>query len=65
MAIRETPRRRMKPEQAHKLIELIDSDPDAYMKAQGNNVISFDEKGRQIQMPLAPKRAYYEHYSAE
>ena len=65
MAIRETPRRRMKPEQAHKLIELIDSDPDAYMKAQGNNVISFDEKGKQIQMPLAPKRAYYEHYSAE
>lgn len=65
MAIRETPRRRMRPEQAHKLIELIDSDPDAYMKAQGNNVISFDEKGKQIQMPLAPKRAYYEHYSTE
>ena len=44
---------------------LIDSDPDAYMKAQGQKIVSFDEKGKQIQMPLAPKRAYYEHYSTE
>lgn len=65
MTIRETKRRKMKPEQAHKLLELIDSDPEAYLEAQGHKAMTFDEKGRQIQLPQAPKRAYYEHYSTE
>ena len=57
-------RRVLKPEQAHKLIELIDSDPFAYLRSQGSNIQVFDEKGRP-DLSKAPKRAYYESYSEE
>ena len=57
-------RRILKPEQAHKLIELIDSDPFAYLRSQGSNIQVFDEKGRP-DLSKAPKRAYYESYSEE
>ena len=63
--MRNSKRKKLTPEQAHKVIEQIDSDPDAYMEAQGHKVMSFDEKGRPIKMPLIPKRAYYESYSVE
>lgn len=65
MTMRESKRRQMKPEQAHKLIEQIDSDPEAYMEAQGHKSMSFDDKGRPMKMPQLPKRAYYESYSME
>lgn len=64
MTMRETTRRKMKPEQAHKVIELIDSNPDAYLESHGQKVQTFDEKGRLSKMPKLPKRAYYESYSA-
>ena len=58
-------RRILKPEQAHKLIEQIDSDPFAYLRSQGISGQSFDEKGRPLDLSKVPKRAYYESYSEE
>ena len=64
ITMRDAKKRKMKPEQAHKLIELIDSDPDAYMESQGHKSTTYDEKGRPMKMPQMPKRAYYESYSS-
>lgn len=65
ISMMDSKRRVLKPEQAHKLIELIDSDPFAYMRSQGHKVQSYDEKGRPLDLSKIPKRAYYESYSAE
>ena len=58
-------RRVMKPEQVHKLVEQIDSNPDDYQRAQGHQVATYDEKGRPFDWSQIPKRAYYESYSME
>lgn len=58
-------RRVLKPDQAHKLIEQIDSNPDEYMRAKGNQSATYDEKGRPFDWSQIPKRAYYESYSAK
>ena len=63
ITMRETTRRKMKPEQTHKLIEQIDSNPETYMASRGQKTQSFDEKGRPSNLPKLPKRAYYERYS--
>lgn len=56
-------RRTLKPEQVHKLIEQIDSNPEEYMRAQGHKVATYDEKGKPFDWSKIPKRAYYESYS--
>lgn len=58
-------RRVLKPEQVHKLIEQIDSNPDEYMRAQGHKAATYDEKGKPFDWSQFPKRAYYESYSME
>jgi hypothetical protein len=65
MTMKNEKRRVLKPEQAHKLIEQIDSDPFAYLRSQGISGQSFDEKGRPLDLSKVPKRAYYESYSEE
>lgn len=58
-------RRVLKPEQAHKLIEQIYSNPDVYYRAKGQKTATYDEKGRPFDWSIIPKRAYYENYSTE
>ena len=58
-------RRILKPEQAHKLIEQIDSNPDDYYRSKGQKTATYDEKGRPFDWSKIPKRAYYESYSEE
>ena len=58
-------RRVLKPEQAHKLIEQIDSNPDDYYRSKGQKTATYDEKGRPFDWSKIPKRAYYESYSTE
>lgn len=59
-------RRKLKPEQVHKLVEQIDKDPDQYNAAQGHysKTTIIDKNGRERPFVL-PKPAYYEHYSTE
>ena len=56
----------MKPEQVHKLVELIDENPDQYYAAKGqySKTTIIDKNGKERPFIL-PKRAYYEHYSTE
>ena len=56
----------MKPEQVHKLVELIDENPDQYYAAKGqySKTTIIDKNGRERPFTL-PKRAYYEFYSKE
>ena len=56
----------MKPEQVHKLIELIDTNPDQYNASRGHYSKStiIDKNGKERPFIL-PKRAYYEFYSKE
>lgn len=56
----------MKPEQVHKLVELIDENPDQYYAAKGqySKTTIIDKNGKERPFIL-PKRAYYEHYSKE
>lgn len=58
-------RRVLKPEQVHKIIEQINSNPDDYYRAKGQHTTTFDEKGKPFDWSKIPKRAYYESYSAE
>ena len=56
----------MKPEQVHKLVELIDENPDQYYAAKGqySKTTIIDKNGRERPFTL-PKYAYYEFYSKE
>ncbi len=56
----------MKPEQVHKLVELIDENPDQYYAAKGqySKTTIIDKNGKERPFIL-PKRAYYESYSKE
>ena len=58
-------RRVLKPEQVHKLIEQIDSNPDDYLRAQGHKTETFDEKGNPYDWSKRPRNAYYESYAGE
>ena len=62
----ESKRRKLKPDQVHKLVELIDKDPDQYNAAQGHysKTTIIDKNGKERPFTL-PKRAYYEFYSKE
>ncbi len=53
------------PQKVHETTREIEKDPNAYMKAKGQNVTTLDEKGRPINLgKILSNMAHYESYSS-
>lgn len=66
IAMMNVKRKTATPKQVHEISNGIEKDPNAYMRAKGNNTVTLDENGKNLNLgKILSKLARYEEYSEE
>lgn len=66
IAMMNVKRKTATPKQVHEISNGIQKDPNAYMRAKGNNTVTLDENGKNLNFgKILSKLARYEEYSEE